>query len=147
MTSKKPSRRELLELCGELSSEDGVPPLEWTKETGSRGSKDRKNHQLCGQVMEILTLTLAGAQDPLLRELMPWKVEPAPDASHLLVLLVPGDERVSLDADAVATCLGRASGLLRREVANAIHRRRAPELTIRFLGGAVMPSKDGGVDE
>ena len=66
-------------------------------------------------------------------------VEPAPDASRLLVTLaVDGllDEDRELDLDRVHDHLARASGHLRSEVATAITRKRAPVSGLPAGGGS-----------
>jgi ribosome-binding factor A len=65
-------------------------------------------------------------------------VRPFPDSAHLLVTVFPAPSAEALAPAKVLERLHRAGGLLRREVAAAIHRRRAPELLFRVAlpGGA-----------
>ena len=96
---------------------------------------DRKALQLCHQVAETLEEVLAECGDIYLQGLRVLDVEPAPDASRLLVTLaVDGllDEDRELDLDRVHDHLARASGHLRSEVATAITRKRAPVLVYRL---------------
>ena len=103
-------------------------------ESHGQGRRDHKTAQLCRQVFRAVSLALAECADDVLRELVVHDVEPAPDASRVLV-------RVGFSAAAppslagVADVLGRlgeASGFLRREVTAAITRKRAPELMFTF---------------
>jgi ribosome-binding factor A len=97
---------------------------------------------LCRQVWRALTYALAGSADDAIRTLSVASVLPAPDAGHLLVTVVPGgagDLAPSL-VDLLER-LDRARPWLRREVAEAIVRKRAPELTFRVAaaGEEVQP--------
>jgi ribosome-binding factor A len=70
-------------------------------------------------------------RDPFLNELNVVSVEPAPNTSRLLVTL-----RLELSHESaaeVAAHLERAAGLLRCEVAAAIHRKKVPELAFRVV--------------
>jgi ribosome-binding factor A len=124
--------RQTKKLCGELGSDDGVDPR--FEKHGARRKKDhRKTRQLCQQVREALELTLASAQDETLLSLIVLAVEPAPDSSHLLVLVGPSPIGEPVSEPEALAALGRAAGILRSEVTAAIHRRRTPELTYRYL--------------
>ncbi len=91
--------------------------------------------QLCGRVLEVLSAILSGMADETLQNLTVVKVEPAPDTGRLRVT-VAGD--TPADATDPATriiaegALARAAGLLRTEVARAIHRKHAPELVFHL---------------
>ena len=91
---------------------------------------DHKIMQLCRQAQRALTLALAGeCDDDVLRLLYVAEVLPAPDASRLLVRveLPRGAGEVSI-VDLLER-LSRVQGTLRKAVASAITRKRAPELT------------------
>ena len=94
---------------------------------GRRGQKDQ---QLCRQVERALALTLPGCSDPLLGDLIVRSVIPAPDATHLLVFLSSSGRA---DAANVLAALSGAAGLLRHEIARAITRKRAPELSFQLV--------------
>ncbi len=138
MKSREDILRELARLCGELGPDDGIDPR--TEKKGWSAKKDqKKTRQLCQQVREALELTLAGSGDEVLRALIVLAVEPAPDSSHLLVLVGPAPRGEPVPKGEALAALRRASGTLRAEVTAAIHRRRAPELSYRYLpfeGGA-----------
>ena len=100
-----------------------------------RGRRDHKTAQLCRQVLRAVSMALADSGDDVLRELVVHDVEPAPDASRLMVSV---GFSASAGVSSVVEVLGRlseASGFLRREVATAITRKRAPELMFTFVAG------------
>jgi ribosome-binding factor A len=104
-----------------------------SRRSAAGGGEDRKTRQLCRQVYQALTLTLGGESgDDVLRDCTVESVVPAPNASRLLVRVAlpparPGEPAAS--PVAVMECLARAHGRLRRAVAAAVTRKRAPELT------------------
>ena len=100
---------------------------------------ERKARQFCRQVQRALNLALADRySDDGLNDLYVEDVSPAPDCGHLLVhVVIPTDRPV---AEAL-TALRQDAPRLRSEVAMAITRKRAPELSF----GPAFP--DGGEDE
>ena len=90
---------------------------------------DHKTLRLCRQVLEALQISLAGeCGDEVLQQLFIASVEPGADPSKLEVTVVlPAD--VS-PLDAVAR-LEKARGLLRTLVAQAISRKKVPDLVFR----------------
>jgi ribosome-binding factor A len=130
MKPKNPSRRDLLSSCEALGPGDGVDPRLEPRDT-SRKVKNRKALQLCGQVARTLGLALAACGDEVLRDLAVASVVPAPTSARLLVTLYSLTLADTIEAEAVLQRLQRAAGLLRSEVAAAIHRRKAPELLFR----------------
>jgi len=102
---------------------------------GRRGRNSRgeqKAQQLCRQAQRALSLALSGeCDDDVLRSLYVDAVVPAPDATQLLVRLVIPSTAAAADvrAEDVLARLDRVHGLLRRAVAEAITRKRAPELS------------------
>lgn len=125
-----------------FASESSEPSSFFESHGGKR--RDHKTAQLCRQVFRAVSLALAECADDVLRELIVHDVEPAPDASRMLVR-VGFSASVAADVTGVADVLGRlgqASGFLRREVATAITRKRAPELMFTFAAdgsGEVRP--------
>jgi len=99
-------------------------------DSGSRSSDrqaQRKTQQLCRQVERALNLALAdrsGSDD--MGGLFVDEVSPAPDCGRLLVHVVIPAGRPAAD---VLSALRRESPRLRSEVAAAITRKRAPELS------------------
>lgn len=121
----------MLELCGELGPEDGIDPRDFFKP--ARKESHRKNHQLCRQVAETLNVEIASLPNPPLNGVAVAAVRPAPDSSHLLVLVAPLDPHGGLDGDDVLAALYALSGRLRTAVAAAITRKRVPQLSYRYL--------------
>lgn len=98
---------------------------------------NRKALQLCRQVERTLGIVLAGqCGDNVLRDLLVQSVVPAPDSTRLLVTLTFSGP-ASIGIGEVLSRLQRAHGLLRGEVASAIHRRKVPELTFQILDAGV----------
>ncbi len=130
----KPSRKRLRSLCAEVHPDDGADPRVFFRKDGSRGKPRHKARQLCQQVLEILDGLLAGQSgDDRLLDLAVVAVEPAPDASRLLVTVTPRPSAVPPDPLAILASLDRASGWLRSEVASEITRKRAPLLAYRVV--------------
>jgi ribosome-binding factor A len=93
----------------------------------------RKARQLCQQVALALDHALAWAcSDPVLNALSVLAVEPAPDASRLLVRLAVTDPECGATLAEILARLSAARGLLRTEIAAAIHRKGVPELVFRI---------------
>ena len=128
--SRRPSRRHLLAAASDLGPEDGTDPRDWQKDWNAR-RPGRKALQLCRQVAEALAAALAGCGDGVLAGLQVTAVEPAPNAGRLLVTVAAAASAAERDAAVTAEHLRRAAGLLRSEVAAAIHRRKTPELAFR----------------
>jgi ribosome-binding factor A len=142
MKPKKPLRPRFDLLCGKLHDDDCVDPKEFFRPVRAPRGANRKALQLCRQVADTLNQVLSGeCGDESLRNLQVVSVAPAPDASQLLVLVAPVLASEAQDAELVRTCLASASGRLRREVAAAITRRRAPKLLFQYVIG---PSAEGG---
>ena len=100
---------------------DGIDPRDEQRTGGSFVARNRKALQLCRQVEHALQLAFAGCGDPVLQALVVEAVQPHPDSSRMLVI-------VSGESPESSTRLAAAAGLLRREVAAAIHRRKTPDL-------------------
>jgi ribosome-binding factor A len=111
--------------------DDGVDPRERHTSGPSHTKTHRKARQLCWQVAEALDQALATQADDLLRDLHVLDVEPAPDTARLLVT-VTSLAPEPLDPAQVLAHLDRASSRLRCDVAAAITRRRAPQLSFRL---------------
>jgi ribosome-binding factor A len=120
-----PQEHELLKACAEVGPEDGADPRDFFRKRPPR-VPNRKALQLCSQVAQALDGVLRTCGDDVLRDLTVVSVVPAPNAGRLLVTLSG-----PVEAGLAQERLQRASGLLRSEIAAAVHRRRAPELTFR----------------
>ena len=102
-----------------------------------RRRRSHKTAQLCRQVFRAVSLALSECTDDLLRDLIVHDVRPAPDASRMLVYVefsVAAAQAGAHVADAMER-LASANGFLRREVAAAITRKRAPELMFIVVAG------------
>ena len=105
---------------------------------GSGGRSDdrqvqRKTQQFCCQVQQALNLALADSNIAGIGcELFVDEVSPAPGCGHLLVHIVVQDGYSVVDA---INALRRDAPRLRSEVAMAIARKRAPELSFVPVSG------------
>jgi len=134
MVYNKPAREQYRSLGADPDPNDGVVPRESLRTGRSRRRRDRKARQLCSQVAETLSYVLAEQHgDDVLRSLVVLDVEPAPDASRLMVTVCFQPPSGDVGRDRVLECLARASGRLRCEVAASITRRRAPTLVYRAV--------------
>lgn len=127
MPLRKIFRRELLSTCTELGTGDGCDPR-FDRREGSGKVPNRKALQLCAQVARTLMTVFADCGDDVLRDLLIESVTPAPNASRLLITVLPASP---IETSVVREHLERARGRLRSEVVAAIHRRRAPDLLFR----------------
>jgi ribosome-binding factor A len=125
------TRKPMPLLAVEHGPEDGIDPRFLPRY--DRGMvTNRKALQVCRQVERTLGILLAGAcGDDVLRDLVVASVVPAPDSTRLLVTLTFSG--LATEAGAVQARLREAHGFLRSEVAAALHRRKAPELTFQVL--------------
>ena len=127
------SRKPTPFLTAERGPEDGVDPRIVPRQYAGKVS-NRKARQVCRQVERTLGLLLAGVcGDAILRDLLVESVVPAPDSTRLLVTLRFSGAETATVGDVLAR-LHEAHGFLRSEVAAALHRRKAPELTFQVLG-------------
>jgi ribosome-binding factor A len=131
MKRKQPSRKDLLSSCENVGPEDGLDPKIYFR-TSSFKATNRKAVQLCSEVARILGHALAWEMgDDFLSRLDVASVVPAPDSTRLLVTVTPGAASAELSREATLDRLQRAKGKLRALVAEAIHRRRVPDLAFR----------------
>jgi ribosome-binding factor A len=101
-----------------------------TDSDSARRRHGRKDAQLCAQVQRAIEDALAcELDDERLAGLWVVRVEPAPDLSLLRVWLACAPDRGSPEPALVLARLAAAQGVLRAEVAAAIHRKRVPALT------------------
>lgn len=135
--SKKRAAGPAQRLCAELHSDDGIDPRHAARRAQRDSSApDRKTWQLCKQVHRAIEFALAAeCGDPILKDLVVTRVEPAPGAGTLAVTVRPS---VSGDApaprDAIERRLAAARGRIRAVVATEITRRKTPELRFQVLG-------------
>lgn len=91
----------------------------------------RHTMQLCSQVERELAYIFGECHDDVIQGLYVQQVQPAPDASRLLVTVMPMDPAIT-PIQAIEH-LATASSFIRSEIAQSIHRKRAPELTFNCL--------------
>jgi ribosome-binding factor A len=149
MSYLRPSRSEGRILSAEFREEDRQASRRLSRHArkahgarrlGPSGSAgDRKALQLCRQVAQTLDAVLAECGDAVLHGLTVTSVAPFPDASRLLVTLTPFEARPgkSVDARSILDHVKHAAGHLRREVATAVTRRRAPLLVYQLAEPSV----------
>lgn len=86
---------------------------------------------------ETLGLMLAGEfDDKLLHNLQVVSVEPAPDATQLLVIVRADLPTAAIDEQQIAGRLATIAGRLRTEIAASITRKKAPRLVFHILSAA-----------
>ena len=101
---------------------------------------DFRARSLCRQALEALSLAVSDlAGEPHLQQAWVAAVDPDPGPARLLVTVVlPRDARPE-DLEAALGALRRVAPYLRAEVAQAIHRKRAPELAFRVVADSEVP--------
>ena len=85
---------------------------------------------------EALDAILSGMADESLHNLTVVKVEPAPNTGRLRVTVAgvtPADATDPTNRTNALAALERAIGLMRMEVARAIHRKYAPDLAFHLV--------------
>src|SRR5688572_25241477 len=94
-----------------------------------RGLSKRKLRQLCAQAERAVHVALWNdCGDPVLSDMFVQSVLPWPNATRLLVVFEPADPTSELDRADILSRLDDVKAILREAVAQAIHRKRAPEL-------------------
>lgn len=95
-------------------------------DAGSDRRRARKDAQLCAQVREALSLALMDSGHEDLERMWVVEVRPAPHAGNLRVVT---EAPIDVDVASVHAELERRAGALRYQVAQAIHRKKAPSLS------------------
>lgn len=135
MESRKKSLRAIAALCDEIGPEDGEDPRRITRRRAG-AKKERKAKQVSKQAEVTVQLAMGALLDEAFRELRVVRVEPAPDSRRLLVVIGPRFDGTRVTEHHAAEIVRKAEPLLRRDVAAALHRKRAPSLVFRFVGMA-----------
>ena len=129
MPSRKRNTEILRALCAQVHPDDGVDPKHQRRRSANRiGVSSRKLRQLCRQVAHALQLALPEVLSDCDGTLM--SVDPAPNAGRLRVVIAVS---ATSDPQVLLERLKRQSGHLRAEVAQAVSRRRVPELTFSVV--------------
>ncbi len=137
MKSKR-NARGLDAFCAEVHADDGIDPREAFSRRDPHQYRNKKSHrkdlQLAKQVFRAIDAGLRGElTDPVLQELEVVSVRPAPDATHFLVILRSAARGGGLPVSTVLERLDRVHRFLRHQVAAAITRKRAPELSFHVI--------------
>lgn len=131
MASRK-RKKHFHSLCSEVGPGDGEDPR-FDQAIPPQSVVNRKALQLSSQIERELNAIFAGCGDPVLRELMIVDVLPAPTSMRLLVKVQLSPSASGHSLEEIYQRLDQASGWLRTEVPQAIHRKRAPELLYQVL--------------
>ena len=99
----------------------------------NHASSDRKAAQLCAQVRRALDYGISEALSETSMDAYVLDVVPAPNTSHLLVLVQPAIEADASGLRDLEDELQRLSGVLRTTVAESINRRKTPTLSFRVV--------------
>ena len=116
-------------VCAEPGHDDGLDTRR-SRRGGRHRKEDRKLRQLCAQVARTIELALSASQDDVLIGLYVTSVTPTPAVGRLQVW-VSAHEPTTHPPEALQR-LAAAKGWLREEIAEAISRRRVPELTFAW---------------
>ena len=132
MPSRPRKESDLRALCAHLYPDDGIDPRADRRHKTDFDSKpDRKTWQLCKQVARTLQLALGTLpRADALAGVTVGNVTPAPHAGRLRVAILAPDPARRAH---VETIINHHAAQLRAEVAAAITRRRAPELTFTVI--------------
>ena len=136
MTNPKDRRSRLADLCASLHDDDGINPREekLADRNENRRKPSSKDQQLAMQVRLALEHAMRGRiGDRLLQSVTIASVEPAPDATRFAVILSPAPGGGPLDEPRVLNHLQALRGGLRSAIAEAITRKRTPDLTFAIL--------------
>lgn len=132
MSIERRLRQQMLQYCLEVHDDDGEDARQILRKKGPRNKVDYKTRQLCRQVLEALSLTIADSRDERLAEIQILAVEPAPDASRLRVIVAAAGVPDGADSAEFLGCLRDHAARLRCDVAAAITRRKAPHLIFHW---------------
>ena len=104
----------------------------------------RKTLQLCAQVRHAIEFALTGElDDDVLRMLHVARVEPAPDASRMIVTVVPLMDDDDHDPVQILSHLHARAGAIRAAVAKDINRKKVPELMYKFADKTALLEEAG----
>lgn len=113
--------------CDDHREGDGEDPRFEETDSPSKRVANRKARQLCAQVATALGLAFGELSGDFL--LYVESVVPAPDSSQLLITVKQhADTSHNASVEDILAVIHNASGWLRTEVANAISRKRVPQL-------------------
>ena len=130
--TRRNRRRPNEPLAADLGPDDGLDAREFHDRRQrhalpTRNDPGRKARQLCEQVRQALMNALSSLGDEVLHNLQVVSVEPAPNTGRLRVTVAVATVDVA-DRTIIEEHLATAYQRLRWEIAQAIHRRKVPEL-------------------
>ncbi len=118
--------------CDEFHEDDGIPFHR--REPSHRSQRERKMRQLCKQIGDGIHYALAYlCDDQVLNTLALLSVEPTPGASHVRVFLGYDPAATACTEAEIEARLEQHKPWLRAEAAQAIHRRRVPEIALILM--------------
>ena len=99
-----------------------------------RSSKrERKDAQLRSEVEEIVALALLDSADARLRQLHVGSVDMKAGGACLVVSVVPAGRPTLAEIEELQSALDHARGWLRRQIAQEVNRKRAPDLVFLVM--------------
>ena len=118
--------------CDTFYPDDGVDPRLYLRRGFKK--KNKKIHRLCSQVMRTLNVSLSteGRHD-LLQGLSVDTVQPAPNASRLLVSVSTIKPLHQEECEELRQLLKQMKGLFREELAIVLHRKHVPDLIFQLF--------------
>lgn len=138
---KRNSKFDLRQLCGEISTEDGINPLTLKKQHGRK--RDTAKAGRCRrEIYRITESVFTGLTDPLLDGVILSAVEEQSGTALVLLIFELSHPVTSAQFDEIYACLNRLTGLFRAEIARQINRKRTPELRV-----SLKPQITGGFYE
>ncbi|MFQ3649089.1 MAG: hypothetical protein SNJ75_02060 [Gemmataceae bacterium] len=130
------SRKQLLQGCAKPGPDDGLDPRHaWPKQTPP-AAVGRKTLQLCAQVYRAIEMALSGHPEDIFRDLMVASVVPARGKGCLFVTLVPAPCAPERPPEQWLEALKRLAPQAHFVVAQAIHRRKLPNLIFHWAQSA-----------
>jgi ribosome-binding factor A len=99
----------------------------------SRGKVDRKAAQLCAQIRRALDYVIPEVLAETKFDAMVLDVEPAPNTSHLLVILQAIGQLDASEVRDLELEIAQRAGSIRTAVAQSIYRRKTPTLSFRVV--------------
>jgi len=114
--------------CDDIREGDGVDPR--LESHPRRNIVNRKALQLCAQVIDALNLGIRDCRDARLQDIYFESAIPDPDSTQLLVTAVGYHD--NLFPGEILAGLAAAHGKLRNDIANAICRKKVPQIKFRI---------------
>jgi hypothetical protein len=134
MPPERISHKQLLQGCAEPGPGDGLDPRYASRESAPRGpaAVRRKTLQLCAQIYRAIEMALCGHPEDIFRDMRVGSVVAARGQGRLLVTLVATPSALERPLEEWSEALARLAPQLRFVTAQAIHRRKVPELVLQW---------------